>query len=128
MDKVRVDKWLWAIRIFKTRTQASDACRDGKVSVNDLPAKASTQIQAGDTVLVKKSGFNFTYKALSLIEKRVGAPLAIQCYEDLTPAEELHKFEHWFSVKNQQSEFRPRGTGRPTKKERRDIDRLKLDD
>ncbi|MCB0600379.1 MAG: RNA-binding S4 domain-containing protein [Saprospiraceae bacterium] len=128
MDKVRIDKWLWAVRIFKTRTQATDACREGKISINESSAKAASLLTVNDVVTVKKGGFQFTYKALQLIEKRVGAPLAVLCFEDLTAPEELHKFEHWYSVKNLQGEFRPRGTGRPTKKERRDIDRLKTDD
>lgn len=128
MEKVRIDKWLWAVRIFKTRTQATDACREGKVSINETTAKASSMLTIHDLVTVKKAGFQFQYKVIQLIEKRVGAPLAALCLQDLTPPEELHKFEYWYSVKNLHGEFRPRGTGRPTKKERRDIDKLKTDD
>lgn len=124
MEKVRVDKWLWAIRIFKSRTLASDVCKRNQVKVNGATAKPSTTIEVGDTVEAKKEGFHMTYKVLKLLQKRVGAPVAITCYEDLTPQEELNKFKDWY-VGKANNERREKGAGRPTKRERRDIDKFK---
>lgn len=126
IEKVRVDKWLWSVRIFKSRTQATDACKSGKVKVNDSLAKPSQLIQRGDHLLVKKNGFQLQYKAVDLIRKRVGAPIAQACYEDLTPAEELNKYNSWFVGKGK-TEHREKGAGRPTKKDRRNIERFKDD-
>ena len=123
-EKVRVDKWLWSVRIFKSRTLASDTIKSGKVKVNNLPVKPSFLLQRNDEIVVKKGGFSFTFKVLDLIEKRVGAPIAVQCYKDLTPEEELNKYTDWFMGKAG-AETRDRGTGRPTKRERRDIDGFK---
>ena len=123
-EKVRIDKWLWSVRIFKSRTLATDIVKSGKVKVNGTQVKPSGMILRGDEVTVKKGGFNFTFKVLQLIEKRVGAPIAVTCYKDLTPEEELKKYEDWF-VGKYANEMRERGTGRPTKKERRDIDDFK---
>ena len=125
-DKVRVDKWLWSVRIFKSRTLATDACKSGKVKISGESVKASYSLQRGEEVEVRKNSFNFRYKVVDLIEKRVSAPLAQACYEDLTPEEELNKFKAWF-VGKAASEQRERGAGRPTKKERRNIDRYKED-
>ena len=124
MEKVRIDKWLWSVRIFKSRTIATDACKESKVKVNGEVAKASHMIQVSDQLEVKKEGFQMQYRVLQLIEKRVGAPIAQTCYEDLTPAEELNKFKDWFVGKSG-AEFREKGTGRPTKKERREIEEFK---
>lgn len=124
IKKVRVDKWLWSVRIFKSRTQATDACKAGKVKVNDTVAKPSQLIQRGDHLMVRKNGFQLQYKATDLIRKRVGAPIAQKCYEDLTPEEELNKYNNWF-VGKRKSEFREKGAGRPTKKDRRNIERFK---
>jgi ribosome-associated heat shock protein Hsp15 len=124
MEKVRIDKWLWSVRIFKSRTIATDACKEGKVKFNGVTAKSSQLIQVGDQLEVKKEGFNMQYKVLNLIEKRVAAPIAQACYQDLTPEEELNKFKEWFVGKSG-AEFRERGAGRPTKKERRVIDDFK---
>ena len=124
IEKVRIDKYLWAIRIYKSRSIASDAIRDGKVKLNGETAKASSLVQAGDIIDVHKEGFRMKYKALQLIEKRVSPVLAKPCYEDLTPAEELNKFKSWFIGKSA-PERRERGTGRPTKKERREIEGYK---
>ncbi len=79
----------------------------------------------GETVMVKKDGFNFEYKALSLIEKRVGAPIAVTCYEDVTSEEEKNKYNAWFNNSLKTTESRDRGIGRPTKRDRRDIDKFK---
>ena len=120
----RVDKWLWAIRIFKTRTLSSDTCKANKVRINDKRAKAASEVKVGDVVQAKKNGFNFEYKVLEVIQKRVGAPIAITCYEDVTPEAELKKYEAWF-VGKAQPERREKGEGRPTKKQRRTIDEFK---
>ena len=127
LDKVRVDKWLWSVRIFKSRTIATDACKENKVKIGEANAKPSQLIVVGDTVGVKKDGFNMTFKALRLIEKRVGAPEAALCYEDLTSEEELNKFNTWY-VGGASVEKRDKGTGRPTKKDRREIDQFKVGD
>jgi ribosome-associated heat shock protein Hsp15 len=125
MNKVRVDKWLWSVRIFKSRTIATDACKGGKVKVGNTNAKPSTLLSAGDTVSVRKEGFTFEFKALQLIEKRVGAPIAVTCYEDVTPATEKSKYNDWFLNGQPSAEHREKGTGRPTKRERREIDDFK---
>lgn len=124
MDKVRIDKWLWSVRIWKSRSQATDACKSGKVKIDGVTIKPSYQVAVGETVQVRKEGFDMVYKVLKLIEKRVGAPIAETCYENLTPADELNKFKDWF-VGKAAAERRERGAGRPTKRERRDLDRFK---
>ncbi len=124
LKKVRVDKWLWSVRIFKSRTIASDACRSGKVKIVDTTLKPSYLLQRNDIIKVRKEGFNLTYKVIDLIDKRVSATLAAPCYENLTPEEELNKYKDWFVGKGS-SEIRGKGSGRPTKKERRDIEGYK---
>lgn len=123
-DKVRVDKWLWAVRIYKSRTLATEACKEGKVKIGSSAVKPSHLVGVGELLEVRKNSFNFQYKVLSLLEKRVGAPIAVTCYEDLTPAEELQKYKDWFVGKSV-GEYRERGAGRPTKKERRVIEDFK---
>ena len=122
--KTRIDKWLWSVRIYKTRTIASDEVRSGKVKINQTNAKPASNVQTGDTVIVKKNGFNFQFKVLEIIEKRVAAPIAQQCYQDQTPVEELNKYQDWF-VGKYGAEVRDKGAGRPTKKDRREIDDFK---
>ena len=124
MEKVRIDKWLWAVRIFKSRTLSGDSVRAGKVRINGAVVKPSTSVQPTDRVTVQKNGFNLEYEVVKLIEKRVGAPIAVTCYVDHTPEEELNKYKDWF-VGKAGSEFREKGTGRPTKRERRTITRFK---
>ena len=124
--KVRVDKWLWSVRIFKTRTKATDACKSGKVKIEETNLKPSFLISGGETLSVKKDGFNLTFKVVSLIDKRVSATLAQPCYENLTPADELNKYKDWYIGKGA-AERRDKGAGRPTKRERRDIDDFKDD-
>jgi len=118
---VRVDKWLWAIRIFKTRTSATDACSAGKVRVNGELAKPATKLKVGDTVEGVRGKRVFKLVVEDLIEKRVGAELAAKCYEDMSPVEE--KGDDSFSITPSMS--RPRGQGRPTKRDRRALDRLR---
>ncbi len=127
MNKVRIDKWLWSVRIYKSRTLATDACKGGKVKIDATSVKPSHQIAEGDIVTVKKDGFNFQFKAITLIEKRVGAAIAVTCYEDVTPADERTKYLEWFQNATPTTEKRDRGIGRPTKKERREIDTFKED-
>lgn len=124
MEKVRVDKWLWAVRIFKTRTLSTNNCKKGNVKIGGEKAKASSSVMVGDLVQVHKGGFNLEFKVEKLLAKRVGAPLAVQCYENLTSEEEMNKFSDWFIGKGK-AEIREKGVGRPTKKERREIDDYK---
>ncbi len=127
MDKVRIDKWLWSVRIFKSRTMATDACKSGKIKIKDVNVKPSYMLTVDELVQVKKGGFNLTFKVLKLISKRVGAPIAVTCYENLTTEEELNKFKDWY-IGKAAAEIREKGTGRPTKKERRTIDEFKDED
>lgn len=127
MDKVRIDKWLWSVRIFRSRTIATDACKAGKVQVNKTVVKPSAMVSVGDLVVVKKEGFNFQFRVLQLIEKRVGAPIAVTCYVDITPEEEKNKYKSWFLNGMVGTEGREKGAGRPTKKERREMDDFKGD-
>ena len=124
--KVRVDKWLWAIRIFKSRSLATKVAKDGKISVNGKKAKPSTSVVVGDRLTVSKIGYNFEFEVIKIIGKRVGAPIAVECYVDHTPEDELRKYDRWFIGKGR-PEIREKGAGRPTKKERRDIDEFKGD-
>ncbi len=124
LRKVRVDKWLWSVRIFKSRSMATDACKSGKVKIEEKNVKPSYLLQRGEIVHVRKNGFNMVYKAVDLIEKRVSATLAQPCYENLTPEDELNKYNDWY-IGKAKSEQREKGAGRPTKKERRRIDRFK---
>ncbi len=123
-NKVRIDKWLWSVRLFKSRSMATDACKAGKVKIKDSNVKPSYLVTSGEEIEVKKNGFNLTFKVLQIIEKRVSATLAAPCFEDLTPLEEINKYKEWF-VGKAGAEFRQRGEGRPTKKERREIDDFK---
>jgi ribosome-associated heat shock protein Hsp15 len=117
-NSVRTDKWLWAVRVFKTRSLASDACRHGRVTVAGVPVKASREVRVHDVIVVKKDELTRTFKVLQLLQQRVGAPAAKKYVEDQTPESELQKareprFTPLF--------FRAKGAGRPTKKERRAI-------
>ncbi len=126
MDKVRIDKWLWSVRIFKSRTIASAACKAGKVKLGDLKLKPSHLIVVGDQLLVQKNGYNLQFEVLKLLQKRVSAPLAQEAYIDRTPAEELNKYEKWF-IGKASPEHREKGAGRPTKRERRVLESFKDD-
>jgi len=123
-DKVRIDKWLWSVRIFKSRTIATDACKKGRVSINDSVIKPSFLVQRDAHVSVSKEGFNLTFKVIDLISKRVSATMAVECYENLTPEDELNKFKSWY-IGKARPEWRDRGEGRPTKRERRELDIFK---
>lgn len=118
-DTARIDKWLWAARIYKTRSVAVDAIKNSRVTVNDTYVKPSHTIKAGDVVSVRKPPITYSFKVLACIESRVGAKLIPQVYENVTSPEEYEKLEM-----SRISGFvdRQRGTGRPTKKERRQLD------
>lgn len=121
MEAVRLDKYLWAIRVYKTRTDATDACKGGKIRLNGLDVKPSKEVKPGDTIVVRKGAVTYTYKVLDLIDKRQVAQAVPKYAENLTPQEELDKLRapvETFFLK------RDRGTGRPTKKERRQMDAL----
>lgn len=124
MDKVRIDKWLWSVRIYKSRTLAADEIKSGKVRIGEHPAKPADSVSVGQMVYVKKDGFNIEFLVKKLIDKRVGAAIAVECYDNLTPAEEMNKYKEWY-VGKLGVEVRERGTGRPTKRERREIDGFK---
>ena len=119
MADARIDKFLWAIRAFKTRTDATDACTGGKVKVAGVNAKPSKEVKPGDVLTVKKGSVTYTYKVLQPLERRVGAKLVPEYALNLTPAAELEKLrapvETFFIT-------RDRGAGRPTKKDRREIE------
>ena len=123
-EKTRVDKWLWSVRIFKSRTLASDACRSGNVKIAGKSVKPSHVIQEGAVVGVRKNGFDMTFLVQKIITKRVSAPLAQECYVNQTPEEEMNKYKDWF-IGKARAEIREKGTGRPTKRERREIDWFK---
>ena len=118
---VRLDKWLWAVRIFKTRSDAADACRTNKVLVNGSYVKPSREVRVGDTVTVKKMPVVYTYRVVALVSSRQPAKEVPHYAENLTPQEELDKL---FFPKLTIFVQRDRGTGRPTKRERREIDSL----
>jgi ribosome-associated heat shock protein Hsp15 len=120
-EGVRIDKWLWAVRIFKSRSLATDFCKRGRVIIGDEAVKPSRNIHIGDIISVKKPPVTFTYQVTGLIEKRGSATLAAENVIDLTPPEEIDRIRN-----AQENAFfvRDRGTGRPTKKDRRDIDKL----
>ncbi len=119
---VRIDKWLWAVRIFKTRNQATTACKKGKILIKNKPVKPSRIIDIDDIVVIKKLPVVYTYRVKELLEKRVAARQVNQYIEDLTSDEELKKLK----IRQVQNFIiREKGMGRPTKKERRTLDRLK---
>ncbi|MEJ2595123.1 MAG: S4 domain-containing protein [bacterium] len=122
MDSVRIDKWLWAVRLFKTRSQASEACRGGKVKMEGQPVKPSREVSVGDVIEVQQGIIRKRIKVILPSKNRVSAKQVPDLAEDLTPAEEYEKLD---MLRQLNYEKRDRGTGRPTKKERRDISRLK---
>ena len=122
MTSVRLDKWLWAIRAFKTRSLASDACKGGRIKIDGVPAKASRDLKIGDIIEFKAGHLNKKIKVIQLLKNRVNATLAVQNYEDLTPAEEYERLEF---INQMKVEKRDRGAGRPSKRDRRDIEKLK---
>lgn len=117
----RLDKWLWAVRLFKTRSLATDACRAGSVTVNDQPAKPARDVRAGETIIVKQGIVTRTLRVLGLPRSRVGPKLVAEFCSDLTPSEEFEKAKE---QRVQDLLAREKGSGRPTKRDRRLLDRL----
>ncbi len=122
MEAQRIDKYLWAVRLFKTRSMATDACKKGRVSINGEKVKASRTINIGDVFSVNKPPIEYTYKVKEMLKNRVGAKLVNDYIEDITPQEELDKLEEIKMSKVQY--YRPKGTGRPTKRDRRLLDEI----
>lgn len=121
MEELRIDKYLWSIRVYKTRTDATDACKGGKVRVNGGDIKPSKAVKVGDVITARKGAVTYTYKVLELVDKRQGARLVPRYAENLTSQEELDKLRapvETFFLK------RDRGAGRPTKKDRRQMEDL----
>ena len=121
MSDIRLDKYLWAVRVFKTRSDAADAIRQNRVMVNDAYAKPSREVKIGDMISVRKERVTYSYKVLDLVSSRQPAKNVPMYCLNCTPQEELDKLN---APRETIFVFRDRGTGRPTKKERRDIDAL----
>ena len=121
MTEVRIDKWLWATRLFKTRTIATEACKKNRISIGGVNVKPSRMIKIGDVVQIRKPPITFSFKVLALAEKRMGAKLVPEFLENITPPEQYELLEI-----NKITGFvdRARGLGRPTKKERRDLEQF----
>lgn len=117
---------MWAIRVFKTRSQATNACKAGKVKINDESVKASYMVTIGEIITVRKNPFKYTYKVVGIIEKRMSAKKVADKFVDLTP-EKDKTIERLPSAFHVPTIIRKRGEGRPTKKERREMDKLKDD-
>ncbi len=117
--EVRIDKWLWAVRLFKTRTLASEACKNGKVLIQNIQVKPSRNVKVDDIVCIKRNPILFSFKVLALSENRMNAKLVPEFLENVTTADQLELIE---LAKLAGKTGRDRGTGRPTKKERRDLD------
>lgn len=122
MQGLRIDKYLWAVRIYKTRSMATEACRNGKVRSGNQVVKASHEVRVDEVISISLHGMTKTVRVKELLMNRVSAALVVHYLEDLTPQEEYDKLKVQHDMKH---EFRPRGTGRPTKKERRLIEKLK---
>ena len=122
MDElIRIDKFLWSVRVYATRSLATEECKKGRITIGGVTVKAARVVKAGDVILVRKNPVTYSYRVLELLGKRVGAKLVAQYVEDITPPEELQKLDDT----NGGALFsRDRGAGRPTKKDRRDIGRV----
>ena len=121
---MRIDKYLWCIRLFKTRSLATNACKKGQVKMNNSNIKPSKDIFGNELILVRKNQINYKIKVLDLPTSRVGAKLVDLYRKDITPKEEFEKIE---LLKYAKDYYRKKGTGRPTKKDRRDIDNYQED-
>jgi len=117
--EVRIDKWLWAVRLFKTRTLAAEACKKGKVIIQNIQVKPSRNVKVGDVVCIKRNPILFSFKVLALSENRMNAKLVSGFMENVTTADQLELIE---LGKLAGQTGRDRGTGRPTKKDRRELD------
>lgn len=119
MEEARIDKWLWASRIFKTRSIAADACKNGRVTIAGVNVKPSRMVKVGETVSVRKPPITYSFRILKTIEQRVGAKLLPEIYENVTAPEQYELLE---MTRISCFVDRARGTGRPTKKDRRSLD------
>ena len=117
MDETRIDKWLCAVRVYKTRTAATEACEGGHVEINGKSVKPSTVVRVGDHVVARVEQSERLLEVVRIIDKRVGAPIAAQCFIDTSPAIERETYIPVF--------VRDSGAGRPTKRDRRDLDKLR---
>lgn len=124
---MRIDKWLWSVRIFKSRSIATQACKSGKIKVNASKCKPARTVLVNDFISVDKKGLKLEFKILQLLKSRVGFSLAKDCYEDLTPNEEREKFRA-FHHRRLSGEDREVGLGRPTKRDRRELESFKEND
>jgi len=120
IEKVRIDKWLWAVRIYKTRNQAAEACKKGRIIINGIEVKPSREVKAGDTVFVRKLPVIYTIRVKGVLENRLPANRVKEYLDDLTSPEELEKLK----LKDMSFFKRDPRTGRPTKKERRLLDNI----
>lgn len=116
---MRIDKYLWCIRVFKTRSIATDACKKGQVKVDDSAVKPSKEIFGNEVITVRKNQINYKFKVLEIPSNRLGAKFVNLYRQDITPEEEFQKNELLQFAKDY---YRKKGTGRPTKKDRRDIE------
>lgn len=121
---VRLDKWLWAVRLFKTRTAANEACAAGRVKVNGSPAKPAERVKVGDVVVTRERGFSTTYRVEHVIDKRVGAEVAAGCVTDLTPPQDRPKPASLAERVDAAWAERTAGSGRPTKRDRRQMEKF----
>ena len=122
---MRIDKYLWCVRFYKTRNKATQACKKGRVFIRDVKAKPSQEIFAGDILKIRKTQISYELKIIDLPDSRVGAKLVFQYYIDQTPKENL---EHVEKLRYAQKHYRKKGLGRPTKKDRRELDEFLKDD
>ena len=121
LDEIRIDKWLFAVRLFKTRGQATEACRRGKIKLNESQAKAAKSIKLGDIINIRQSPMIRSIEVIGLTERRIGAKLVENFAKDITPKEEWDKF---YKSKSNRTENQNKSQGRPSKKERRLIDQF----
>jgi len=121
-DKQRIDKWLWCVRVFKSRTLATEACNGNKVKIDGTSVKPSRAIKAGEVVIVQNGYIKKTYKVLGFTEKRISAQLAVNFVKDITPEED--KLKH--DIVHRSYIGRYKGSGRPTKKDRREQEKFKI--
>jgi ribosome-associated heat shock protein Hsp15 len=118
-SEVRIDKWMWAVRLFKTRTLAAEACKKGKVLIAGVQVKPSRNVKVGDVIGIKRNPVLYSFKVLALAENRMNAKLVLEFMQNVTTPDQLEMVE---IARIAAQNNRDRGTGRPTKKERRDID------
>jgi len=123
-DQVRIDKWLWSVRLYKTRSAANEACSSGRIRVNGTPAKPASRIGVGDVIAARRRGHTSTYRVQKVIEKRVGAAAAAECFADETPESERPKPRTMDERIDAAWAERTRGTGRPTKRDRRQMEKF----